>query len=42
MQRDATGVVTMEERVAALRGSLTIDSANGRGTQVRGRIPLHA
>ena len=32
----------MTERVAALRGTLTIDSAAGRGTQVRGRIPLTA
>ena len=37
-----TGVSNMAERVAALRGTLTIDSANGRGTHVRGRIPLHA
>ena len=37
-----TGVSNMAERVAALRGTLTIDSANGRGTRVRGRIPLHA
>ena len=36
-----TGVSNMAERVAALRGTLTIDSANGRGTQIRGRIPLH-
>ncbi len=41
-QSAGTGVVNMAERVAALRGSLTIDSANGRGTHVRGRIPLHA
>jgi signal transduction histidine kinase len=42
LRSSGTGVVNMAERVAALRGSLTIDSANGRGTHVRGRIPLHA
>jgi signal transduction histidine kinase len=30
----------MNERVAALRGSLTIESGIGRGMQIRGRIPL--
>jgi signal transduction histidine kinase len=29
----------MTERVAAVQGTLTVDSAAGRGTQVRG-IPL--
>jgi len=35
-----TGMVNMTERVAALRGTLTIDSTDGQGTHVRGRIPL--
>ena len=35
-----TGLPNMVERVAALRGTLTIDSVDGRGTHVRGRIPL--
>ena len=35
-----TGLPNMVERVAALRGTLTIDSGDGRGTHVRGRIPL--
>jgi signal transduction histidine kinase len=30
----------MSEWVAAVQGTLTVDSAAGRGTQVRGRIPL--
>jgi signal transduction histidine kinase len=34
------GLTNMSERVAALGGTLTVDSATGRGTQLRGRIPL--
>jgi signal transduction histidine kinase len=34
------GLANMNERVAALRGSLTIESGIGRGMQIRGRIPL--
>jgi signal transduction histidine kinase len=30
----------MSERVAAVQGTLTVDSAAALGTQVRGRIPL--
>ncbi len=36
------GLTNMAERVAAVRGTLTVDSAAGHGTQVRGRIPLVA
>ena len=36
------GLTNMTERVAALRGSLTVESAAGHGMQVRGRIPLAA
>jgi signal transduction histidine kinase len=34
------GLTNMSERVAAVQGTLTVDSAAGRGLQVRGRIPL--
>jgi signal transduction histidine kinase len=34
------GFVNMADRVGAIGGSLTIDSAAGAGTQVRGRLPL--
>jgi len=34
-----SGLSNMKERVAALRGTLIVDSAVGRGTRVRGRIP---
>jgi signal transduction histidine kinase len=34
------GLSNMSERVAALHGRLDVDSAAGRGTSVRGRIPL--
>ena len=38
--RAGTGLRNMNERVVAVRGTLTIDSIVGRGTHVRGRIPL--
>jgi signal transduction histidine kinase len=41
-RQSGTGLTNMTERVAALRGTLTIDSSAGRGMQVRGRIPLAA
>jgi signal transduction histidine kinase len=34
------GLANMSERVAALRGSLTVETGVGRGMQIRGRIPL--
>jgi signal transduction histidine kinase len=34
------GFVNMADRVGAIGGTLTIDSAAGAGTQVRGRLPL--
>ena len=34
------GFTNMRERLAAVGGTLTIESAAGHGTQVRGRIPL--
>ncbi len=34
------GFVNMADRVGAIGGSLTVDSAAGAGTQVRGRLPL--
>jgi PAS domain S-box-containing protein len=37
---DGSGLANMRDRVAALGGSLTIDSAAGDGTCVAGRIPL--
>ena len=36
------GLTNMSERVAALHGTLDVDSASGHGTRVRGRIPLTA
>jgi signal transduction histidine kinase len=35
-----TGLAHMEDRVAAVGGELTIDSAPGRGTRVTGTVPL--
>jgi signal transduction histidine kinase len=37
-----TGVQGMSDRLAALGGHVEIESAPGRGTQVRGRIPVPA
>jgi signal transduction histidine kinase len=34
------GLTSMSERVSALHGRLDVDSLAGRGTSVRGRIPL--
>jgi signal transduction histidine kinase len=38
--RRGSGTQNMADRVEALDGSLTIDSAPGAGTRVEGRIPL--
>ena len=37
-RRSGTGFASLHERVASLGGTLTIGSAPGRGTQLRGRI----
>jgi two-component system nitrate/nitrite sensor histidine kinase NarX len=37
--RDGFGLFTMRERMALLNGSLTIDSAPGRGTRVTAGVP---
>ncbi|GAA1745356.1 sensor histidine kinase [Luedemannella helvata] len=34
-----TGLTNMDDRITALRGHMTIDSAPGRGTQVTGVVP---
>ncbi len=39
-QRDALGLVSMEERALALGGKLAVQSASGRGTSVRLTCPL--
>lgn len=36
------GMIGMQERVAELNGSLTIESAPGQGTAIQARIPLNA
>jgi len=36
------GLLSMQERVALAGGDLEIDSAPGRGTTVRARLPLTA
>ena len=41
-RRSGAGFASMRERVAVLGGTLTINSAPGRGMQLRGRIPLGA
>ncbi len=40
LRGDGSGLSNMNERVAAVRGVLTVESAVGRGTHIRGRIPL--
>jgi two-component system, NarL family, sensor kinase len=35
------GLTNLSDRISALGGSLRIDSAPGRGTAVRGTVPLH-
>lgn len=39
---DGAGLRNMRDRLAALGGSLTIDSTRGRGTHITGAIPLSA
>ncbi len=34
------GLTNMSERISALHGTLDVQSVSGRGTSVRGRIPL--
>jgi len=40
-QADGFGVVGMHERVSLVQGSLDIDSAPGRGTTIRAKVPGH-
>jgi signal transduction histidine kinase len=40
--RPGSGLTNMADRMAALGGSLTIDSAIGRGTTVSGHVPTGA
>jgi signal transduction histidine kinase len=35
------GILGMEERVRRLGGTLTIESAPGKGTTVKAELPLH-
>jgi signal transduction histidine kinase len=42
VDRDGFGLFTMRERMALLNGSLTVDSAPGRGTRVIADIPERA
>jgi two-component system nitrate/nitrite sensor histidine kinase NarX len=39
LDRDGFGLYTMRERMALLNGSLTIDSAPGRGTRIIANVP---
>ena len=41
-RRSGAGLANMRERVAVFGGTMTIDSAPGRGMQLQGRIPLAA
>ncbi len=36
------GFVNMSDRLGAIGGSLNVDSAPGRGTAIRGTVPIHA
>ena len=36
------GLTNLTDRVAAVGGTLQIDAGPGRGTHIRGEIPLHA
>lgn len=38
--RDGHGFVNMGDRVGAIGGTITVESAPGQGTAIRGRIPL--
>ena len=38
--RLGAGFVNMADRVGAIGGSLTVDSAPGKGTRIGGRIPV--
>ena len=35
------GFVNMSDRVGAIGGSISVESSPGRGTAIRGRIPLN-
>jgi signal transduction histidine kinase len=39
---EARGLTNMQERLAALGGTLEVESAPGGGTRVRGGVPLGA
>ena len=39
-RRSGSGLANMSERMAAVGGTLTVNSAAGHGTQLRGRIPV--
>jgi signal transduction histidine kinase/ligand-binding sensor domain-containing protein len=41
-QASGTGTTSVQERVKALHGDLTIRSAKGTGTTIRMQVPLHA
>jgi signal transduction histidine kinase len=36
---DGTGIANMRDRIAAVGGTLTVDSTPGHGTRVRGSVP---
>ena len=40
-RRSGTGFASMNERIAAVGGTFTVDAGSGRGTRLRGRIPIH-
>lgn len=41
-QSSGLGLISMQERVALLKGHLSIDTAPGQGTRIRLRVPLSA